>query len=763
MPGPVTTPLLDVSAGRVVPVATFFKASALIGTGRFAEVYRAYDTHAETDVALKLYRGSDPPSHQLAKNEQATLLRLEALNSRYFPKLRKAVKHRVHNANHPLLVIELGTFQPHSGGKPIVSLKDAMLAPKDGSEVAESLGDFWAAANVASWLIRLLQGVVLMHSVNVIHRDLKPANILLRREAGQSEVVPFFLDFNSSAGPDTSRVRSGTPPYLPPEVRSGHRTEPSEADDIWAAAMLGWEMIHGLNSPVDPNRDPHERIRGTVARAMIATLLRALSLKATDRFQSAQDLLSALEESRQSPAVAEKQQRPVLSGQDFAAAMAAVPQTLIRLEEALAPPGEFVIPKTVSDNVSTLLSWLNEDQTQSLDLVGELVRLGPRAIPVCLQQGYKIPFEARIGDEIIEALRQLAREDPALAESAVNAYALSSNIAVRAICRRLCEEVEVLPSLFVESLTGDEGVLLPEERLEMADLCLRFGRDSGAMLALSKYLCREYILGRDRYPVLAKRIASRMGAMPFPDKGLLIVEDTVDHIWEELQEFERIPQPRRQEVESGLLELMADAFASMGDEALATFKAGKVPRQSSGDSRLPVFRRFALKLASRHAPARDWLLRQADDEPTDRVLRGIAEKLRVTPVVVELDELRRMVESFVAEGQADDLNVLRFSQDARLFRVMDDIMARRLGRDEVDRVLALLKGFQSRQRYAVVAFVLRHWGPLTARDYELATDVLTTHGVPDKFRESAIAQLNKDLKKAAHEPSAREALERILS
>src|ERR1019366_6691946 len=98
-------PLLDVSAGRVVPVATFYKASALIGTGRFAEVYRAYDTHAETDVALKLYRGADPSSHQLAKNEQAALRRLGTLNSRLFPTLRKAAKHRVGNANHPLLVI----------------------------------------------------------------------------------------------------------------------------------------------------------------------------------------------------------------------------------------------------------------------------------------------------------------------------------------------------------------------------------------------------------------------------------------------------------------------------------------------------------------------------------------------------------------------------------------------------------------------------------------------------------------------------------
>jgi serine/threonine protein kinase len=762
-------PLLDVTGGRVVPVATFFKASALIGSGRFAEVYRAYDSHAETDVALKLYRAADPASHQVAKNEQSTLLRLETLNSRYFPRLRKAAKHRIRNANHPLLVMELGTYRPDAGGKPIISLKDAMQAISQRSDSTELLGDFWTAQNVVSWLIKVVQGVALMHSADIIHRDLKPANVLLRLEAGQSEVVPFFLDFNSAAGPDTSDVRSGTPPYLPPEVRSGHRSAPAKADDIWAAGMLGWEMVFGSNSSVEPGKLPLGSIRGPFPEAIPATLLRALSLKPADRFQSADEFLAALQEVRELQLAAEPKDQSLtprsqltISDQEFASSIAAAPQLVVALEEALAPAGDIVIPKTVADAVSTLLSWLNEEQTQSLDLVGDLVRLGPRALPVCLEQGFKIPFDSRVGDEIIEALRQLARDDVPLAEKAVNAYALSSNVAVRTICRRLCDEVEILPSTFVESLTNDEGILLPEERMELADLCLRYGRDSGPMLALSKYLCREYILGPSRYALLSKRIATRMGAMPFSDKALLIVEDTADHIWEELPEFERLAETRRPEVERGLLELMADAFASMGEEALKVFKDDNVPVLSNGASPLPLFRRFALKLASKHPPTREWLLRQADDDPGDPVLRGIAEKLRATSAPVELDDLRRTFELFVAHGYAEDLNVLRFSQDLRLFRLMDDLMVHRPAMDEIDRLLALLKGFQSRQRYAVVGFVLRHWKPLSGRDYALSTDILTTHGVPDKFRDVAVAQFNKDLK-GPHERAAREALERILS
>ena len=46
--------------------------------------------------------------------------------------------------------------------------------------------------------------------------------------------------------------------------------------------------------------------------------------------------------------------------------------------------------------------------TQSLDLVTELVRLGPLAMPVCLQQGYRLPAQKEAYKEILQALTQLA-------------------------------------------------------------------------------------------------------------------------------------------------------------------------------------------------------------------------------------------------------------------------------------------------------------------------------------------------------------------
>src|SRR5437762_2684921 len=61
--------LLPVDTGQVMTVATFFRVTSLIGVGRYSEVYEAFDTQSQSDVALKLYTGTDPESHALALSD----------------------------------------------------------------------------------------------------------------------------------------------------------------------------------------------------------------------------------------------------------------------------------------------------------------------------------------------------------------------------------------------------------------------------------------------------------------------------------------------------------------------------------------------------------------------------------------------------------------------------------------------------------------------------------------------------------------------
>jgi len=116
--------------------------------------------------------------------------------------------------------------------------------------------------------------------------------------------------------------------------------------------------------------------------------------------------------------------------------------------------------------VSILFSWLTEEDTHTLDLVSELIHLGPKVIPVGLEHGYKLKPETEAYRDVLEALKRLAREDPDLAVKAIAAYALSSNVGVRAMCRALCRTLEVFPATLLESLIEGRANPLPSAGID---------------------------------------------------------------------------------------------------------------------------------------------------------------------------------------------------------------------------------------------------------------------------------------------------------
>ena len=220
--------------------------------------------------------------------------------------------------------------------------------------------------------------------------------------------------------------------------------------------------------------------------------------------------------------------------------------------------------------MTTAIAWLSEEETQSLDLVAELVRLGPLAIPVCLQQGYRLLREKAAYDEIVRAIVQLSAADFNIAVRSIDKHALSSNLGVRALCWAVCEALHYFPEIMLDSLEGDEGLLLPDERLKIADLCIRFSTKKSAVLALVKYMCREYILDRARYHDLCSTVARRMHELQLRDEPaatastpqqsivvrqlitpLLIAQDTERCVWRELREFEQIPDSAEEDTEKG--------------------------------------------------------------------------------------------------------------------------------------------------------------------------------------------------------------------
>src|SRR5579871_834069 len=340
--------LLDVGAGRIVVVSTFYKVTELLGVGRYSEVYKAFDSNSQTDVALKIYTGFDSSAHEMAKAEEAALAKVGKLNSEYFPRIRKSVRDRIQKRNHPILVLELASYTPTNETKAVVfSLKDVLPTVGDTSKPKPDT-EFWAAESLVHWIIHLAQGVKQLHQLEMIHRDLKPANILIKRAAGQSASLPLFLDFNSAASLEAHSSR-GTPRYLPPEVTSGTRSTPAFADDLWAIAMISWEIIHGQDSSPENRVTPHEQIAGSIPEGLVDVLRQALQVAPQERYKSAEELVSALESAVLTGTDDEHQ----LTTDEVARARTSMSRIRLAMWQALAPPGELVVPKEVEDGVTT--------------------------------------------------------------------------------------------------------------------------------------------------------------------------------------------------------------------------------------------------------------------------------------------------------------------------------------------------------------------------------------------------------------------------
>jgi calcium-dependent protein kinase len=97
-----------------------------------------------------------------------------------------------------------------------------------------------------------LSAIAYCHSKGVIHKDLKPENVMMstakdaRGYAPTSEMHVVVVDFGLaevfSDPTDTSRIVSGTPPYMAPEVWAGNF---NKSCDIWSCGVMLFFLLSG--------------------------------------------------------------------------------------------------------------------------------------------------------------------------------------------------------------------------------------------------------------------------------------------------------------------------------------------------------------------------------------------------------------------------------------------------------------------------------------------------------------------------------------
>ena len=265
-----------------------YKIEALLGQGGMSAVYRASDPNLRRKVAVKLihpHLSGDPNFVGRFKEEAAAVARLRHPNIV-----------QVHDFN-----IDGDTYfmvMEYLVGETL----QARLKRLNATGRQMPLGD---AMQVC---IQLCEATGNAHNQELVHRDIKPANIMLTVN-GQAILMDFGIV--KIVGGDTHTATGatlGTAMYMSPEQIRSDRVD--ERADIYSLGVTLYEMVSGqppytadsapslmmkvLNDPLPDLSD----IRQGIPKSLLAVVNKALSKDVTGRFQSMEEMASALGQTR---------------------------------------------------------------------------------------------------------------------------------------------------------------------------------------------------------------------------------------------------------------------------------------------------------------------------------------------------------------------------------------------------------------------------------------------------------------------------------
>ena len=196
-----------------------YKIIKSIGEGGMANVYLAYDTILEREVAVKILRGDLAEDEKFVRRFQREA---NSASSLKHPNIVEVYDVGEDNGKY-FIVME------YINGKTLKS-----LIKKRGVLTVEEVVDI---------MLQLTSAVSCAHDSYIIHRDIKPQNVMIL-EDGRVKITDFgiAMALNNNELTQTNSVM-GSVHYLPPEQANGSGS--TIKSDIYSLGILMFELLTG--------------------------------------------------------------------------------------------------------------------------------------------------------------------------------------------------------------------------------------------------------------------------------------------------------------------------------------------------------------------------------------------------------------------------------------------------------------------------------------------------------------------------------------
>ena len=170
-------------------------------------------------------------------------------------------------------------------------------------------GHYFTVAGTAKIGIDLLRGIGALHRLSIIHRDIKPANVHQASDQ-RLRILDLGVALNST---DITEViqNPGTPSFMAPELFEGQSA--NAQTDIYAAGVTLYHLltrkypygeIEPFQHPKFGEPTPLTRYRPDIPYWLENIVLKAVARDADKRFETAEEMLHALEVGELKPLLA---------------------------------------------------------------------------------------------------------------------------------------------------------------------------------------------------------------------------------------------------------------------------------------------------------------------------------------------------------------------------------------------------------------------------------------------------------------------------